>query len=170
MNLVEPATELASRAPAMDRIDRKIIYELQRDCSISISQLAERVGLSQTPCWKRIQRLEQSGVITGRVALADPNRIGLGLTVFVEIMAPDHSPAWRTRFAEAVTALPEVIEVWRMAGEVDYLLKVVMPDMPSFDSFYRRLTEAISPKNVTSKFAMERIKATTAYPINTRDP
>ena len=171
MNAMEGGgAEITGRAPAMDRIDRKIIHELQRDCSISISQLAERVGLSQTPCWKRIQRLEQSGVILGRVALADPGRLGLGLTVFVEIEAPDHSPAWRSRFAESVTALPEVIEVWRMAGQVDYLLKVVMPDMPSFDAFYRRLTEAIEPKNVTSSFAMERIKCSTAFPVNTRDP
>ncbi|SNX74089.1 AsnC family transcriptional regulator [Cereibacter ovatus] len=170
MTLLDTTPESLTRAPAMDRIDRKIIHELQRDCSISIAQLADRVGLSQTPCWKRIQRLEQSGVVTGRVALVDPVRIGLGLTVFVEIEAPDHSPAWRARFAETVTALPEVVGLWRMAGDVDYMLKVVMPDMHAFDRFYQRLTEATAPKNVTSKFAMERMKDTTVYPVNTTDP
>lgn len=162
--------ETDARAPALDRIDRKILHELQRDCSLSLARLADRVGLSQTPCWKRIRRLEQSGVITGRVALVDPARIGLGLTVFVEIEAPDHGPGWRARFAAAVAALPEVVEVWRMAGEVDYLLKVVTADMPAFDAFYLRLTETTGPKNVTSKFAMERIRDTTVYPVNTTDP
>lgn len=164
----EPAKEPA-KAPVLDRIDRKIIDQLQRDATLSIARLAERVGLSQTPCWKRIQKLEQSGVILGRVALADPARLGLGLTVFVEIEAIDHSPQWREAFARAVTTLPEVIEVYRMAGDVDYLLKVVMPDMAAFDGFYKRLTSALALKNVTSQFAMERIKSTTAYPVNTTD-
>lgn len=153
----------------MDRIDRKIIHELQHDATLSIAQLADRVGLSQTPCWKRIQKLEQAGIILGRVALVDPVKIGLGLTVFVEIEARDHSPAWRDRFVAFVSAQPEVIEVFRMAGDIDYLLKVVMADMPGFDNFYKRLTEALDLKNVTSHFAMERMKATTAYPVNITD-
>ena len=155
---------------ALDRIDRRILQELMRDATLPVSQLAERVGLSQTPCWKRVQKLEAAGIITGRVAIVDPTAIGLGLTVFVEIEAPDHSPAWRARFAETVTALPEVVGLWRMAGDVDYMLKVVMPDMHAFDRFYQRLTEATAPKNVTSKFAMERMKDTTVYPVNTTDP
>ncbi|MCF1710847.1 Lrp/AsnC family transcriptional regulator [Tabrizicola sp. J26] len=154
----------------MDRIDRKIIFELQRDATVSIAQLADRVGLSQTPCWKRIQKLEQAGVIRGRVALVDPDRIGLGLTVFVEVEASDHSPSWREAFTKAVAAMPEVMEVYRMAGDVDYLLKVAAADMPAFDTFYKRLTEALELKNVTSQFAMERIKFSTAYPVNTVDP
>ena len=124
----------------MDRIDRKIIAELQRNATLPIAQLAERVGLSQTPCWKRIQKLEQSGLITGRVALVDPIKLGLGLTVFVEIEANDHGAAWRDGFAKAVITFPEVIEVYRMAGDVDYLLKVVTSDMLAYDAFYKRLT------------------------------
>ena len=153
----------------MDRIDRKIIAELQRNATLPIAQLAERVGLSQTPCWKRIQKLELSGLITGRVALVDPIKLGLGLTVFVEIEANDHSAAWREGFAKAVVTFPEVIEVYRMAGDVDYLLKVVISDMLAYDAFYKRLTAECDLKNVTSQFAMERIHYTTALPVNTTD-
>ncbi len=151
----------------MDLIDRKIIAELQRDATLAIAQIADRVGLSQTPCWKRIQKLEQSGVILGRVALAAPEKIGFGLTVFVEIEAADHSAAWRERFAAAVCAMPEVMELHRMAGDVDYFMRVAVADMAAFDAFYKRLTDAVAPKNVTSRFAMERMKSTTAYPIDT---
>lgn len=167
MNIALKASN--DRLDRMDRIDRRILFELQRDATLSVAQISERVGLSQTPCWKRIQKLEQAGIITGRVALVDPTRIGLGLTVFVEIEATDHSPAWREGFARAVGEMPEVLEVYRMAGDVDYLLKVVAPDMASFDDFYRRLTARLDLKNVTSQFAMERVKASTAFPINTVD-
>ena len=153
----------------LDRIDRKILFELQRNATLSITQLAERVGLSQTPCWKRVQKLEQAGVILGRVALVDPAKIGLGLMVFVEVTAVDHSPAWRDRFTEVVAALPEVIDVFRMAGEVDYLLRVVVADMARYDAFYKHLTSQIGLKTVTSKFTMETMKTTTAFPINTAD-
>lgn len=151
----------------MDLIDRKIIAELQADATLSIAQIAERVGLSQTPCWKRVQKLEHSGVIVGRVSLVAPERIGLGLTVFVEVEAADHSPAWRQDFAAIVGGMPEVMEIHRMAGEADYMLRVAVADMSAFDEFYRRLTEAVQLKNVTSHFAMERIKSTTAYPVDT---
>jgi Lrp/AsnC family transcriptional regulator len=151
----------------LDLIDRKILAELMRDATQPVLQIAERVGLSQTPCWKRIQRLESAGIVTGRVAVIDQQRIGLGLTVFVGIEAPDHTAAWREAFAAAVQHFGEVIEVFRMAGDLDYLLRVVVPDMAAYDGFYRRLTEAIPIKNVTSHFAMERIKATTVYPIDT---
>lgn len=162
--------EIGGRLPdRIDRIDRKIIFELQRDATLSIAQIAARVGLSPTPCWKRIQKLEQTRVITGRVALVDPARVGFGLTVFVEIEAPDHSPAWREEFASAVAQMPEVLEVYRMAGQVDFLLKLAMPDMAAFDEFYKRLTASFDLKNVASQFAMERVKATTAYPVNTTD-
>jgi len=151
----------------MDLIDRKIVALLQRDATLSIAEIAHRVGLSQTPCWKRIQRLERSGVIVGRVAIVAPEAIGLGLTVFVSIETSDHSQEWRARFAETVAAMPEVMEFYRMAGEVDYMLRVVVDSMASYDAFYKRLTDAIPLKNVTSRFAMERIKSTTVYPIDT---
>jgi Lrp/AsnC family transcriptional regulator len=151
----------------MDLIDRKIIAALQTDATLSVAQIAEQVALSQTPCWKRIQKLEQSGIILRRVALILPEAVGLGLTVFVAIEAADHSPAWRDSFSQTIGAMPEVMEIHRMAGEIDYMLKVAVADMAAFDAFYRRLTEAVALKNVTSHFAMERIKSTTAYPVDT---
>jgi Lrp/AsnC family transcriptional regulator len=151
----------------LDLIDRKIVAELMRDATLPVAQIAEKVGLSQTPCWKRIQKLEASGVLTGRVAMADPGKLGFGLTVFVGIEAPDHSAAWREAFAEAAAALPQIMEVYRMAGEMDYLLRIAVPDMGAFDALYKRLTDAVPIKNVTSHFAMERMKFTTAYPVDT---
>ncbi|MCU0909399.1 MAG: Lrp/AsnC family transcriptional regulator [Rhodobacteraceae bacterium] len=155
--------------PDLDRIDRKILHELMQDATLPVAQLADRVGLSQTPCWKRVQKLEAAGVITGRVALVAPEKIGLGLTVFVEIEAAEHTDAWRAAFRSAVEALPEVVEVHRMAGEVDYLLKVAVPDMDAYDRFYLALTRQLPCRNVTSKFSMERMKATTVWPINITD-
>jgi Lrp/AsnC family transcriptional regulator len=149
----------------MDAIDRKILTVLQNDSNISIAELADRVGLSQTPCWKRIQRLEQSGVIVKRVALVAPEKIGLGLTVFVQIETSDHSGPWLEKFAQNVAAMPEVMEFYRMAGDVDYMLRVVVADMAAYDTFYKQLIDTIPLKNVTSRFAMERIKATTAYKV-----
>jgi Lrp/AsnC family transcriptional regulator len=154
-------------ATPLDRIDRRILFELMRDASLSVSQLAERVGLSQTPCWKRVQKLEAAGIITGRVAIVDPAAIGLGLTVFVEIEAADHTPRWRAAFARVVVDYPEIQEVHRMAGEVDYLLKVAVSGMSAYDAFYLDLTQRLSCRNVTSKFSMERMKATTVLPIDT---
>lgn len=151
----------------LDLIDRKIVAELMRDATLPIAQIADTVSLSQTPCWKRIQKLEAAGVLTGRVALADPAKLGFGLTVFVGIEAPDHSSGWREAFATAMAAIPEVMEVYRMAGEMDYLLRVAVADMASFDGFYKRLTDAVPIKNVTSHFAMERMKFSTAYPVDT---
>ena len=149
----------------MDQIDRKILTVLQGDANISIAELADKVGLSQTPCWKRIQKLEQSGVIIKRVALVAPEKIGLGLTVFVQIETADHSGPWLERFAQMVSSMPEVMEFYRMAGDVDYMLRVVVADMAAYDTFYKKLIETIPLKNVTSRFAMERIKATTAYKV-----
>ena len=138
---------------------------LQEDCTLSIAAMAERVGLSQTPCWKRIQRLEAEGVIQRRVALLSPEALGLGLTVFVSIEAGDHSPTWLQRFADAVTALPEVVEVHRMAGDVDYMLRVVTRDIAAYDGFYKRLIAAVPIKNISSRFSMERVKSTTSLPL-----
>lgn len=156
-----------SDAPPLDRIDRRILHELMRDATLPVSQLAERVGLSQTPCWKRVQKLEAAGIITGSVALVTPEKVGLGLTVFVEIEAADHTPDWRATFAAIVEDYPEVQEVHRMAGEVDYMLKVVVSGMAAYDAFYLALTQRLTCRNVTSKFSMERMKATTALPIDT---
>ncbi|MET4130166.1 Lrp/AsnC family transcriptional regulator [Roseovarius sp. MBR-6] len=151
----------------LDRIDRKILHELMRDATIPVAQLAERVGLSQTPCWKRVQKLEATGIITGRVAIVDPARIGLGLTVFVEIEAPDHSREWRAEFRAAIAEFAQIIEVHRMAGDVDYLLKVAVADMASFDEFYLLLTRRLPCRNVTSKFSMEVIRDSTVLPVDT---
>lgn len=153
----------------LDRIDRRILHELMRDATLPVSQLAERVGLSQTPCWKRVQKLEAAGVITDRVAIVDPAAIGLGLTVFVEIEAADHTPEWRAAFAKVVEEYPEIVEIHRMAGEVDYLLKVMVSGMAAYDAFYLDLTRRLACRNVTSKFSMERMKATTALPIVTSE-
>ncbi|MCG6112567.1 MAG: Lrp/AsnC family transcriptional regulator [Paracoccus sp.] len=153
----------------LDLIDRKIVAALMADATTPIAQIADKVGLSQTPCWKRIQKLEATGVLTRRVALADPAKLGFGLTVFVGIEAPDHTTEWREAFARAIDALPEVMEAWRMAGDIDYLLRVVVPDMAAYDRFYTALTDAVAIKTVTAQFAMERLRHTTAYPVNTRD-
>lgn len=149
----------------LDPIDRKILTVLQEDASLSVAEIGERVGLSSTPCWKRIQRLETDGVIQRRVALVDQDKIGLGITVFVSVETGDHSELWLREFANAVSAMPEVIEFYRMAGDVDYMLKVVCADMKSYDVFYKKLISTVTLKNVTSRFAMEKIKCITALPV-----
>jgi Lrp/AsnC family transcriptional regulator, cysteine-sensing transcriptional activator len=159
------AAPRANRKARMDQIDRKILDLLQHDATLSIAEIGNRVGLSQTPCWKRIQRMEAEGVIERRVALLNPEKLGLGLTVFVSIETADHSREWLARFAEFVSKMPEVLEFYRMAGDVDYMLRVVVSDMAAYDAFYKHLIAAIPLKNVTSRFAMERVKATTILPI-----
>ena len=149
----------------MDAIDRKILALLQQNASFSVAEVGKRGGLSSTPCWKRIQRLEADGIIQNRVALVDQDKLGLGVTVFVSIETGDHSQQWLERVATLVAAMPEVMEFYRMAGDVDYMLRVVVPDIAGYDAFYKRLIGAVPLKNVTSRFAMEKIKATTALPI-----
>lgn len=149
----------------LDATDRRILMLLQRDGALPLAEIAAAVGLTTSPCWKRIRRMEESGVIRGRVAVVDPAKVGLPLTAFVEIEAGDHSPEWLTRFADAVAAMPEVLDVWRMAGDVDYLLRVAVPDMAAYDAFYRRLIAAAPLKNVSSRFAMEQVKGGTPLPI-----
>lgn len=151
----------------LDLIDRKIVAELMRDATMPIAQIADKAGLSQTPCWKRIQKLEAAGILTRRVALADPGKLGFGLTVFVGIEAPDHSSDWREAFGKATSAIPQIMEVYRMAGELDYLLHVAVPDMAAYDALYKQLTDSVPIKKVTSHFAMERMKYSTAYPVDT---
>jgi Lrp/AsnC family transcriptional regulator len=150
----------------LDATDRAILRLLQRDSSLSLAEIASHVGLTQTPCWKRIRRMEAAGIITSRVALLDAAKLGLPLSVIVAIETADHSAEWIARFAEAMAGMPEVVECWRMGGDVDYLLRVVVPDIASYDSFYRKLVAAVpSLRNVTGRFAMERVKGTTELPI-----
>ena len=149
----------------MDAIDRKILAVMQEDASLSVAEIGNRVGLSSTPCWKRIQRLEADGVIQKRVAVVEQTKVGLGITVFVSVETGDHSQEWLDRFAKTVGAMPEVMEFYRMAGDVDYMLRVVAADIAGYDSFYKRLISTVPLKNVTSRFAMEKIKSTTALPI-----
>jgi Lrp/AsnC family transcriptional regulator, cysteine-sensing transcriptional activator len=154
----------------MDAIDRKILAVLQEDAALSVAEIGNRVGLSSTPCWKRIQRLESEGVIQKRVALVDQDKVGLGVSVFVSIETGDHSQGWLGNFADIVGAMPEVMEFYRMAGDVDYMLRVVVPDIAGYDAFYKKLIAAVPLKNVTSRFAMEKIKSTTALPIPAAPP
>lgn len=149
----------------MDAIDRKILLTLQEDASLSVAEIGQKVGLSSTPCWKRIQRLEADGVIQRRVAIVDQDKVGLGITVFVSIETGDHSQEWLSRFATVVSDMPEVMEFYRMAGDVDYMLRVVTADMQAYDAFYKKLIATVPLKNVTSRFAMEKIKLTTLLPI-----
>jgi Lrp/AsnC family transcriptional regulator len=149
----------------MDATDRKILAVLQEDASLSVAEIGQRVGLSSTPCWKRIQRLEADKVITRRVALVDQDKIGLGVTVFVSVETDDHSQEWLDRFGKFVAAMPEVMEFYRMAGDVDYMLRVVVRDIQDYDRFYKRLIDAVPLRNVTSRFAMEKIKSSTVLPI-----
>jgi Lrp/AsnC family transcriptional regulator len=139
-----------------------------RDATLPVARIADRAGLWQTPAWKRIQRPEASGVVPARVALLDPAKLGFGLTVFVGIETPNHSADWREAFVEAVGAIPEIMEVYRMASELDYLRRVSEPDRAAHDGLYKRLIDAVPIQNVTSHFAMERMKFSTAYPVDTR--
>ncbi|NKC11871.1 MAG: AsnC family transcriptional regulator [Gammaproteobacteria bacterium] len=149
----------------MNRADRKLLELMQSDVDLPVRKLAEKVGLSTTACWNRIRRMEEAGVITKRVALVDPARVGVGLCVFVSIRTREHSSEWLAGFAERVAAMPEVVEFYRMAGDVDYMLRVLVPDMIAFDQFYKNLIKDTSLADVTSRFAMELIKHTTAVPI-----
>ena len=149
----------------MDAIDLKILRALQTDSGLPVARIAEEVGLSASPCWKRINRLERDGIIRRRAAILDAEQLGFGLTVFVSVRTGEHSGDWLRDFAEAVSAMPEVLEFHRMAGEVDYRLKVVVADMRAFDAFYKRLVDTTPLVEVTSRFSMETIKATTALPI-----
>lgn len=152
--------------PRLDVTDRAILRLIQRDATLSLAAIAEAVGLTATPCWKRVRRMEEAGIIVGRVALLDSARVGLGLSVFVAIETADHSTTWIARFEAALAAMPAVVECWRMGGDVDYLLRVVVPDIAAYDGFYRALVAAVPGlRNVTGRFAMERVIATTALPV-----
>ncbi len=149
----------------MDDIDRNILANLQDDATLSLNEIAARVGLSPTPCWRRIQKLEESGVIRARVALLDGAKLNVGVTVFVSIRTNQHNSEWLEKFADSVAAIPEVVEFYRMSGEIDYLLRVVVPNIEAYDAFYQRLIAVIDLSDVSSSFAMEQIKYTTALPL-----
>ncbi len=153
-------------APTLDRIDRRILAILQEDSTIPVAEMGRRVGLSTTPCWRRIQKLEEEGVVRRRVALLDPKKVKAGVTVFVAVRTSQHSEDWLKRFAEVVSDFPEVVEFYRMSGEVDYLLRVVVPDIEHYDLFYKKLIAKIDLADVSSSFAMEQIKYTTALPLD----
>ena len=149
----------------MDATDKKILDLLQTDASLTVKQIAEQIPLSTTPCWKRIQKLEENGFIRARVALLDPKKVNANVTVFVAIKTDQHTREWIERFNKAVAELPEVMEIYRMSGEIDYLLRVVVSSIEAYDQFYKKLIDQIELSNVTSSFAMEQIKYTTALPI-----
>ncbi len=150
----------------MDAIDRKILGALQEDAGRAVAEIAAEVGLSQSPCWRRIQKLEADGVIRRRVALLDAAKLNVGVTVFMAVRTDRHEPGWLETFAAAVADIPEIVEFYRMSGEVDYLLKVVVPDIAAFDAVYKRLIGRVPLSDVTSSFAMERIKETAALPLD----
>lgn len=150
----------------LDSIDKKLIELLQSDATIQIADLAAAVGLSQTPAWRRVQRLKEAGVITRQVALISRSKVNVGTTVFVSIRTSTHSEAWFDRFKATVEAIPEVMEFYRMSGDVDYLLRVVVPDIAAYDRVYKRLIAGTQISDVSSSFAMEELKFTTALPLS----
>ncbi|MGL4488518.1 MAG: Lrp/AsnC family transcriptional regulator [Rhizobiaceae bacterium] len=150
----------------MDRLDRKILRLLQEDTTLAVADIAKKVGLSTTPCWRRIQKLEEEGVIVRRVALLDAEKVNTKVSVFVSIRTNVHNTEWLKRFSEVVQEFPEVVEFYRMSGDVDYLLKVVVPDIAAYDAFYKRMIAKIEIRDVSSAFAMEQIKYTTQLPLD----
>jgi Lrp/AsnC family transcriptional regulator len=149
----------------LDATDLKILRLLQRDCTVSVADIGKEVGLSTTPCWRRIQKLEQEGVIAARVALLNPKKVKAGVTVFVAITTNEHNRDWLDRFHAVLREFPEVVEAYRMSGQVDYLMRVAVPDIESYDKFYKKLIERIALNDVSSSFAMEQIKYTTELPL-----
>ena len=150
----------------MDRIDKRILTLLQQDATIPVAEIGKKVGLSTTPCWRRIQKLEEDGVIKKRVALLDAKSINARVTVFVSIRTNAHNAEWLTRFSEIVGEFPEVVEFYRMSGDIDYLMRVVVPDIAAYDAFYQKLISRIDITDVSSSFAMEQMKYTTQLPLD----
>ncbi|MGD1879666.1 MAG: Lrp/AsnC family transcriptional regulator [Kiloniellaceae bacterium] len=150
----------------MDDIDRRILTVLQEAADLPVAEIADKVGLSASPCWRRIQKLEAEGVIERRVALLNPEKMNVGVTVFVAIRTSQHDEKWLHDFATQVTRIPEVVELYRMSGEIDYMMRVVVPDIKAYDAVYKRLIAAVPLFDVSSSFAMEAIKYTTALPVD----
>jgi len=150
----------------MDAIDRKLLGILQLDAALSLDELSERVGLSRNACWRRVKRLEDDGVIKARVTLLDASRINVGLTAFITLRATEHSAKWLDQFSRAARDIPEIVAVYRMTGDVDYLLQAVIPDVAAYDRLYKRLIGRITLADVSSSFVMEEIKSTTVLPLD----
>ena len=155
-------------AKEIDTTDRRLLAELQRDCTLSVDQLSERLGLSRNACWRRVKVLEEKGVITGRVALVDAEALGLGLSVFIVVRTSHHNPDWLKRFREAVSSFPEITGVYRMSGDLDYLLRARVADVKAYDRLYQRLIAKVPLDDVSASFVMEEIKETTAVPVEVR--
>ena len=149
----------------MDDLDRAILAILQRDASLGVDAVAEQVALSRNACWRRIRQMEASGVIRGRVALADPARVGCPLSVMILVRTSSHEAGWMERFQQTVRAMPEVVGAWRMTGDLDYLLRVRVADVPAYDAFYKRLIARMPLSDISASFVMEEIKETTALPL-----
>ena len=156
---------MPSELENIDENDRRILRALQTDATRSLEVLADMLNLSTNAVWRRIKRLEAAGVIARRVALIDPEKVGLGMTVFVGVKTSDHSEEWLEQFARASTALPEVVEIYRLAGETDYMLKLLVRDVADYDRVYRKLIDAVKMSDVSASFAMEKLKFDTAVPI-----
>lgn len=154
----------------LDRTDLRILDLVQHDATLSTAAIGEQVGLSSTPCWRRLHNLEKRGTIIRRVALLNRDQLNLGLDAFVAIRTDQHNERWFEVFASAVVAFPEVIELYRMSGDIDYLMRVVVPDIDAYDAFYKRLIRAVDLTDVSSSFAMERIKYTTVLPLDYANP
>lgn len=150
---------------ALDKIDRKILALLQKDATTPVAEIGRKVGLSTTPCWRRVQKMEEDGVIRRRVAVLDPKKINAGVTAFVSIRTNEHNDAWMHKFSTVVEEFTEIVEFYRMSGDIDYLLRVVVPDIQAFDAFYKKLISKIDLSDVSSSFAMGQIKYTTALPL-----
>jgi Lrp/AsnC family transcriptional regulator len=150
----------------MDKKDLQILAILQRNGATPLAELAQAVNLSSTPCWRRVQKLQADGVIRGHVALCDPARLNVAVTVFVSLRTSQHSDAWMKKFVQASRDIPEIVEIYRMSGDVDYLLKIVVPDIAGYDAVYKRLIRAVDLQDVSSSFAMEVLKSTTALPLD----
>jgi Lrp/AsnC family transcriptional regulator len=150
----------------MDKLDKKILEQLQKNGGLTAAELADRIGLSKAPCWRRIKRLEEEGVIKQTVALLDARSLNLGTTVFVTLKTGNHSEAWFEKFVKAVRDIPEVTEIHRMSGDVDYLMRIVVPDIDAYDQVYKRLIASVEFQDVSASFALETIKYTTALPLN----
>lgn len=149
----------------IDNVDRRILTELQRDAAQSLDVIGETVGLSRNACWRRIGALEKAGVIKGRVTLLDAEKLGLSLTVFIQVRTSSHAADWLTRFSAATKSIPEIMGVYRMSGELDYLIRAQVADMAGYDSLYQTLISKVPLSDVSASFVMEEIKDTTALPL-----
>lgn len=152
--------------PSIDRIDHAILRLLQEDATVAIDDIAKTVGLSVTPCWRRIHKLQDRGYISRRVTIIDPKKVNVPMTVFVSVRVPSHKASWSEQFCRIACEFPEVVELNRMSGDIDYLMRVVVPDLAGFDRFYRKLSTKIDLSDFSASFSMEQLKYTTKLPLD----